>query len=236
MSKILINEISRLEKRLLTLSGCAEENLHKAVKAVTDRDRVRAQAVIAADAQIDRQEVDLEEEGLKLLALHRPVAGDLRFIVAVIKMNSDLERIGDLAETIARQALLLADRPEVPAPFDLQPMAARASAMIRDTLDALIRADVATARQVRAADKEVDALHHANLARVENAIRTNVEAVDAYLAYLSVSRSLERIADHAKDIAADILYMLEGEIVRHPQKAESDPAAGPPVDQRGLVT
>ena len=215
MPSILQNEIAKLEQRLLSLGGYAEESIHRAVKAVAERDRQLAQQVIADDAEIDALEVDLEEEGLKVLALHRPVAGDLRFIVAVLKINNDLERVGDLATSIARQALITADRPDVRAPFDLPAMAVKATTMLRQSLDALVGADVGLARQVRGADREVDAAHQANTAALEAAIAGGVGGTTCYLAYLAVSRSLERIADHAKNIADDVVYMLAGEIVRH---------------------
>jgi phosphate transport system protein len=215
MPNILQNEIAKLEKRLLSLGGFAEESVHRAVRAVVERDRDLAQQVILADAEIDTLEVDLEEEGLKVLALHRPVAGDLRFIVAVLKINNDLERIGDMGTSIARQALIVTNRPEVAVPFDVQAMAQKAVAMLRQALDALVRADVGLARQVKGADADVDAAHLANTAAIEAAIARCVSGTGCYLAYLAVSRSLERIADHAKNIAADVIYLLEGDIVRH---------------------
>jgi phosphate transport system protein len=215
MPNILQNEIAKLEKRLLSLGGCAEESIHRAVRAVVERDRHLAQQVVEADTEIDNLEVDLEEEGLKVLALHRPVAGDLRFIVAVLKINNDLERVGDLATSIARQALIVTDRPVLAAPFDVPTMAQKAVAMLRRSLDALVQADVGLARQIRGADKEVDAAHQANTAAIEASIARNTGGTTGCLAYLAVSRSLERVADHAKNIADDVIYLLEGDIVRH---------------------
>ncbi len=224
MPNILQSEIAKLENRLLSLGGCAEASIHRAVHAMVERDRDLAQQVILDDAEIDGLEVDLEEEGLKVLALHRPVAGDLRFIIAVLKINNDLERIGDMGTSIARQALTVADRPEVAVPFDVQAMAQKAVAMLRQALDALVRADVELARQVKGADKEVDAVHLANTRGIEAAIARCVSGTGSYLAYLAVSRSLERVGDHAKNIAADVIYMLGGDIVRHRGPADQDGA------------
>jgi phosphate transport system protein len=215
MPNILQNEIAKLEARLLHLAGCAEESIHRAVRAMVERDRDCAQQVILDDAEIDTLEVDLEEEGLKVLALHRPVAGDLRFIIAVLKINNDLERIGDMGTSIARQALVVARRADVAVPFDVLAMAQKAAAMLRQALDALVRSDVDLARRVHGADKDIDAAHEANTASIEAAIARCVSGTSCYLAYLAVSRSLERVADHAKNIADDVVYMLEGDIVRH---------------------
>ncbi|OGV71910.1 MAG: phosphate transport system regulatory protein PhoU [Lentisphaerae bacterium RIFOXYB12_FULL_65_16] len=225
MSKILQNEIRRLEWQMLSLSGVAEDMIYRAVKAVETRDRRLGEEVIASDSEIDRMEVELEEEGLKILALHHPVAVDLRFIVAVIKINSDLERLGDLATTIAKQAVILSDRPEIPQPFDLHQMARKAWTEVRTSLDALVHLDVAVARQVPEMDREIDALHKTNGGLIERGIRDKPDATASLLAFWAVSRSLERVADHAKSIAADVIYMVEGEIVRHNRKPEHP--AGP---------
>lgn len=215
MSKLLENEVHRLEKQMLALCGLAEDAICKAVKAVEDRNRDLANAVIESDTAIDRAEVELEEEGLKTLALHQPVAVDLRFIVAVLKINSDLERLGDLATSIAKQALALADLPDMPQPFDVRGMSAKAVHMICMSIDALVRLDAAMARQVRSLDREVDTRHHENLVLLEYTMRERPASVPACMAYLAVSRSLERVGDHAKNIADDVIYMVEGEIVRH---------------------
>ncbi len=215
MSKLLRNEISRLEKQMLVLSTLAEENLHKALKALQNRDITLAKEVIEGDAEVDRQEVELEEECLKILALHQPVAIDLRFIVAVLKINNDLERVADLAVNIADRVLTLADFQEVEIPFDVHEMAKHAWSMIHWSLDACVSMDAVLARKVLAADKEVDDMNRANFARIQDAIQQNVQLLPAYIAYLSVSRNLERVADHATNIAEDVIYMLEGGIIRH---------------------
>jgi len=228
MSKILLSEIDRLEKSLLRLSTVAEESLHKAVKAVLTRDPQLARSVIAADAEVDEMEVELEEDCLKVLALHQPVASDLRYIVVMLKINNDLERVGDLATNIAQRALLISDQPEITVPFDLQSMAEKVWTMIRDSVDALVRLDEALAGSVRELDKEVDRQHHANYDQLAAAAKKNIPLLDAYIAYLSVSRSLERIADHATNIAEDVVYLLEGAIVRHDGMHKQVPDAAQP--------
>lgn len=218
MSKILQREIQYLEQQLLGISSLAEGRVYRAIKSFEDRDIPAAEKVIADDLEIDRREVELEEACLKVLALHQPVAGDLRFIVALLKINNDLERVGDLATTVARRAISLARGPEVNAPFDLHRMAECAWSMVHDSLTALVDLDRDAARGVCAADKEVDAIHRRNLTRLEEAIRSDLPHLACYLAYMRVSRALERIADHATNIAEDVLYMLDGEIIRHEKK------------------
>ena len=215
MSKILHTEIRALEKKLLVLSARIEEAVHHAAKAVETRDRGLAEEVIRDDDDIDRMEVEFEEEALKVLALHQPVAVDLRCIIALMKMNDDLERLGDLATTVAKQGLVLMQNPEKVPPCDLSGMAEKACAMIRTSVDAMVRLDAGLARAVRRTDKEMDALHAANSAAIRNAIRQDVDAVDSYLAYYLISRTLERMGDHAKNMADDVVYRIEGAIVRH---------------------
>ena len=215
MPKHLQTEIEKLKKELLTLSAIVEETVHRAVSCIVRRDEVLARKVLEKDDEIDRMEVDVEEECLKILALHQPVATDLRFIVAVLKINSDLERIGDLAVNIAERAVFLAQQPKLDLPYDLPGMAEKAKAMLRHSLDALVNHDARLAREVCAADDEVDAINRDMYEQVKKAIHLHPERVDYLIHLLSVSRHLERIADHATNIAEDVTYMLEGEIVRH---------------------
>jgi phosphate transport system protein len=227
MSKLLQNEISKLEKKMLTLSALAEENVHKAIKAVDARDIALAQETIESDVEVDRLEVELEEDCLKTLALYQPVASDLRFIVAILKINNDLERVGDFATSIARRAIALADLPRVELPFDLHSMGEKAWSMISRALDALVSVNTALAQQVRIDDKEVDQMHHDNVAKLQEALQNNARYIDCYTALFLVSRSLERIGDHATNIAEDVIYLFEGEIVRHgnkeaPKKASAE--------------
>ncbi|MGE0435276.1 MAG: phosphate signaling complex protein PhoU [Planctomycetota bacterium] len=211
----LRRELDRLKKLVLELAALVEENLQKAVKAALDRNPDLAAEVIASDVRVDEMEVDVEEECLKILALHQPVAIDLRFIVAVLKLNSDVERIGDLAVNIAERAEYLARHPKIELPSAIPTMFDRTQRMLRDVLRALIDMNTAIARGVREADDEVDDLHRGMYRYVEQKLREDPEEIERLLQILTISRYLERIADHTTNIAEDIIYMIEGEIVRH---------------------
>ena len=226
MSTHLRRELESLKRQTLSLSALVEENVRSAVLSLERRDERLAQAVIDADLEVDQAEVDLEEECLKILALHQPVAIDLRFIVAALKINNDLERIGDLAVNIAERAQYLATHDRVAWPFDLMAMAERAQAMVKQSLDALVTMDAGLARQVCAADDEVDAMNREVYLQVQKAIRERPEQLEALVHLLSASRHLERIADHATNIAEDVIYMTRGEIVRHQAEKYASGAPG----------
>lgn len=215
MSQIFLREVQRLKELVLDLCTLVEEAVERAVRAVEARDPELARTVIRGDDQIDTLEVQLQEECFKIVALHQPVAVDLRFVVAVIKFNSDLERIGDLAVNVAERAVELSAASAPPVPFDFPAMAAAVRGMVRQSLEALVNLDVALARRVMTMDDEVDRLHWSNFRKVEEAIRTQPEQVGTMLQYLSLSRYLERMADQATNVAEDVVYIVEGRIVRH---------------------
>jgi phosphate transport system protein len=215
MPKHLEHELERLKRQILSLSALVEESVRDAVLALERRDERLAQQVIERDVEVDQAEVDLEEECLKVLALHQPVAIDLRFIVAALKINNDLERIGDLAVNVAERAQYLAAHDPVEIPFDFAAMAEKARNMVRVSLDALVNLDPHLAREVCAADDEVDAMNREMYLAVQRRILERPDQIAALIHLLSTSRHLERIADHATNIAEDVLYMVEGEIVRH---------------------
>ena len=215
MSTHLQQEIENIKHKLLTLVATAEEAVEQAVKSVDERDAALAQTVIDGDFALDRAEVGLEEDCLKILALYQPVATNLRVIVSVMKMNNDIERIGDLAVNIAERALFLCSKAPVEAPSDLAEMRAKALAMLTGSVDALVRLDTQRAREIRAADDEVDAINRRLFKEFSAAVRKRPEQVEGLLSYLSVGRHLERIADYATNIAEDVIYLMEGEIVRH---------------------
>ena len=214
----LHREIDDLKKQLLMLATVVEERVRMAVKAIDRRDTETALSVIDGDSEIDRMEVELEEEGLKVLALHQPVAIDLRYIIAILKINNDLERIGDLAVNLAKSAVFLAAHPKMDVLLDFPTMADKAQAMFKKSLDALVEMDDRLAYEVCAADEEVDALRDEMDELVMEKLRTQPEHLESFLHLLGVSRRLERVADHATNIAEDVLYMIEGDVVRH--KAE----------------
>lgn len=215
MAVHLQKEENKLKKQILALGATVEESVRKAVASLEKRDEKLASDVLDHDNDIDQMEVDLEEECLKILALYQPVAQDLRFVIAVLKINNDLERIGDLAGNIAERALRLSQDGTASIPFDFHKMAERVQLMLRHALDALVNADVALALEVRNSDDEVDDMHREVYRIVEEEIRKDVDKVGSLIQFLAISRSLERIADHATNIAEDVTYMIEGDIVRH---------------------
>ncbi|MCK4302876.1 MAG: phosphate signaling complex protein PhoU [Candidatus Eisenbacteria sp.] len=215
MSMHLQKEIEKLKKMVLSLSAVVEDSVQKAVAAIETRDAALAMEVIETDPEIDQAEIDVEEECLKILALHQPVAIDLRFIVAVLKMNNDLERIGDLAVNVAKRASFVCRHATIDAPSGFTPMARKTLEMLRESLDALMNMDAERARHVLAADDEVDNLNREMFQKVFRAIRKNPENIEVLQSYLSATRYLERIADCATNVAEDVIYMMEGRIVRH---------------------
>lgn len=215
MTLLMLRELDRIKKGLLELCAMVEESVVKAIQAVVNNNVDIAREVIAGDDDIDTREVELDEECFKLIALYQPVAMDLRFVVAVIKFNNDLERIADLAANIAERALVLANSRDISAPFDVAQMTDSVQDMLKKSLDALVNLDVDLARRVLTMDDEVDHMHSNNYQLVKDEIRKRPEHIDALLQYVTVSRHLERIADLATNIAEDVVYIVEGEIVRH---------------------
>ena len=200
---------------MLALRTLVEERVADATRALELRDSDLAANVIAGDNQIDDVEVEVEEECLKILALHQPVASDLRFIVAALKINNDLERVGDLAVNIAERTQYIASQPPANLALDFSTMAAKARTMLKRALDALVENDVSIAREVRTSDDEVDAMNREMYRAVQAALETQTDNVQLLIHLLNVSRHLERVADLATNIAEDVIYMIEGEIVRH---------------------
>ena len=219
MAQHLQREVEQLKKKILTLGATVEGSVHKAVDSIQRRDVDLADVVIAGDSAIDQFEVDLEEDCLKILALHQPVAIDLRFIVVVLKINSDLERIGDLAANMAERSKFLATHAQITVPYDLFTLAEKAQKMVTQSLDSLVNLDSVLARDVCRMDTEVDTLNREAFNSVKDTIKARPDQVDSLIAYLSISRYLERIADHATNIAEDVIYMAEGTIARHSAEA-----------------
>jgi phosphate transport system protein len=215
MSVLLQREIERLKKHLLSLCALVEDQVQLAVRALLERDVDLAKTVERRDAEIDAREVEVEEECLKTLALHQPVAIDLRLVVAALKINNDLERIGDLAVNISRKAAAFADEPPIDIPFDIAGMSDITQSMLRDSLDALVNMDENLAHRVCIRDDEVDRMKHDYRVQVEEMIRRDPNQTRALLRLLAVTRNLERIADCATNIAEDVIYMANGKIIRH---------------------
>lgn len=225
MIRHLQRELDRLKKRILSLGAMVEERVRMAIQALETRDGDLATKIIDSDREIDEIEVEVEEECLKILALHQPVAVDLRFISAVIKINNDLERIGDEAVNIAERVENISKRPPVTVPFDFSIMSEKAEAMLKSSLDSLVNLDADLAHKVCLLDDEVDEIDHIIYDKIKDAINRQPDRVAYLINLLLVSRHLERIADHATNIAEEVIYMVEGEISRHRKdKLNSDQA------------
>ncbi len=215
MTKLFNRELEKLKKSILSLGAIVEEAVRMAIKAIELRDAEIAKKIIVDDRRIDEIEVEIEEECLKILALHQPVAVDLRFITVVIKINNDLERIGDEAVNIAERVESLAKRKGAGFTFDYTDMAEKAEAMLKMSLDALVNLDINLAFNVLVKDEEVDEILAEVYNQTKQAIRENADDVAFLINQYLISRHLERIADHATNIAEDVIYMIDGEIHRH---------------------
>ena len=215
MARHIEHQIAQLKNSILQFGTIVEESISRSNTALFKRDVELAQKVVANDTEIDRLEVELEEECLKVLALYQPVAADLRFVVAVLKINNDLERIGDLASNIAKTVSQLTITGPLELPEEISSMAKQAEEMVKNSLDAVVKADPDLARQVRKEDDIVDAGRHTVRKLVIQQIKKDPEKVEGLLQINTISKHLERIADMATNIAEDVIYMVEGEIVRH---------------------
>ena len=218
MTKHLQRDLEGLERRLLVLAAQVEEAVRRSITSLLEQRIELAEKVIDGDAEVDRREVELEEECLKALALHQPVASDLRFIAACLKINSDLERIGDLAANIAERSVSLASRGGVPVPNRFRDMMETTVSMLRGSIDAFVRGDAAQARNVYNQDDLVDHGNRKVIAGLLEAMHEDSEFIDPAVELFSISKNLERIADHATNIAEDVIYLVEGDIVRHKMK------------------
>lgn len=215
MAENFHRQLHELKQEIMLAGSLVERSLAQAVQALATRDDGLARQVIATDDEIDRLELVIEEDCLRILALYQPVALDLRFVVAVLKINSDLERIGDLAEKIAKRAIALSRQSEIDVPGELEHMAAAAQSMVAHSLEALVQADAALAQKVRCDDDEVDALRDLLFERIREQIAVHPERTDPLMKLESVARHLERLADMASHIAEEVIYMVQGAIVRH---------------------
>lgn len=215
MGNHLRSELDKLKKNLLSLSTEVEDALNKAILSVRNSDQKLAKEVIEADHHIDQREVEVEEQCLAILALHQPVAKDLRFVIAILKINNDLERIGDLAVNISERTIHLAKQDKIQIPFDFIKMSEKSLLMLKRSLDAFINMDLKLANEVWESDDEIDTMNREVYARVYAGVKKNPEQVEPLIHYLSISRHLERIGDYATNICEDVIYMAEGRIVRH---------------------
>jgi phosphate transport system protein len=233
MAKHLLRDLNNLQRDLVAYAGLVEDAVNKATRALQQRDAALAREVLAGDNQIDLEENALNEECLKLLALHQPVAGDLRRITAAMMITTDLERMGDLAEDIAGRALILASPPYLPVPAQLQRMTDLVLIMVRLSLDSFVNLNREQAERVLRMDDEVDRYNVEIIEEVVEAMKNAPALIEPGLSLFSASRHLERIADHATNIAEDVIYLIEGEIVRHRPLPGRPPGDGPPGAEPG---
>ncbi len=215
MPKHLQRELEKLKKQILSLGTMVEERVRMAIKSMGGQNAEFAEQVIRTDYEIDELEVEIEEECLKILALHQPVAVDLRFLAAVIKINNDLERIADEAANIAKCVSYMAKRERIGAPFEYTEMSEIAECMLKLSLDALVNLDLDLAFRVLTMDDQADKTYGLIYDQIKEIIRKLPERVGYLINMFLIARYLERIADHATNIAEEVIYLIEGEIIRH---------------------
>jgi len=215
VSKHLERDLDDLQKNILGLASLVEKALSQSITALRDRNPEMARSVIQGDVQIDKEENQINEDCLKILALHQPVAGDLRRCTAAMMIITDLERMGDLAEEISERAIQLCTPPLFPIPEGLQRMADMTTIMVRQSLDAFVNLDVKQALMVVRMDDEVDRYNNQIIQEIIKLMKESPLNIQHGLSMFSAVRHIERIADHATNIAEDVVYLVEGEIVRH---------------------
>jgi phosphate transport system protein len=215
MTRHFHDELDALKQTLLAMGGLVEDQIRRAMRALLERDDVLAQDVIDRDRQVNTYDVEVDEQCVNLLALNQPAASDLRFITTAMKIVTDLERIGDQAVNIAQRALELNREPQLKPYIDLPRMADRAQRMVKESLDAFVAGDTALARQVCAADAEVDALKEQIFRELLTYMMEDPRTVSRAIRVILISRFMERVADHATNIAEMVIYLVEGKMVRH---------------------
>ncbi len=215
MAKRFEEELVELKKCVLKMGNLVEVAISKSIRAVLDRDSKLAEEVIGADGDINRIEIVIDEKCLDLLALQQPVAIDLRFIAAVMKINNDLERMGDLAVNIAEMAKYLATQPELKISLDFTKMMEFTQKMVKESLDALVNKDAKLARNICRDDDVVDDLKRQMFLELMKHMKEDPETIERSTHLMLISRHLERIADQATNIAEDVVYMVEGKIIKH---------------------
>ncbi len=217
----LREELDELNHRLLEMSRLVENSIHRSVNAVVDRENQAAYNVFDNEARINQLEIAIDNIAIRLLALQQPMAADLRFVTMCIKINNNLERMGDIAVNIAECALSLSGLPEAKPQIDIPHMSALAQNMIRNSMDAFVRRDAGLARSVLTSDDAVDNLRDEMYAKIVRYMEEDPRRVHPGIDYIFIARGLERLADHATNIAEDVLYFVQGIDVRH--HAEKDP-------------
>lgn len=215
MSHDLDLELTRLKRELLTMSASTETRVSECIQALLERDDKLAHHVRVSDDEIDKMEVDIEAACLRVLALYQPMASDLRFVLAAMRINTALERMADLARSVAKRAMKLAEKPPVAIPNELREMTEATRRMVADTMLSLSQQDAELARQVRRSDHIIDAKNRELYAWVIREIPGHLDQVQPIIDLLLATRTIERIGDTASQIAEDVIFMVGGTIVRH---------------------
>jgi phosphate transport system protein len=216
LGRHFVRDLEGLWAGVLRLAAVVEDALNQSVRALCDGRADLADSVRVEERDVDRREVQIERDCLKVLALHQPVASDLRRVASVLKVNGDLERISNLARNIAKRVKKLAADPvAIPIPQSLEAMALEVLAQVRDALDALAKSDAEFARAVIAGDRRIDRHHREILRELKDEIRNDPDRLNTWLRLINTARNLERIADHATNIAEAVVYLKEGDIIRH---------------------
>ncbi len=213
-------EQERVKQRLLEMSSLVEQAIELSVRAITHRDRAAADRVFTTEVEINRMEVEIDDQSINLLALHQPMATNLRFLIAILKIVPNLERMGDLSVNIAHTAKVLLDRPAAAPIVDIPLMAGLVRSMVRKSIDAFALSDAAMAEDVLASDDEVDTMRTSCFHQLVAVMQSDAQRLRHALSLLTVTRTLERIADHATNIAEDVLFYVQGIDVRHRPGAE----------------
>jgi phosphate transport system protein len=213
------SELQVLKQRLLNMGALVEERVHQAVRALMERRLDVAESIATGDREVNELQIEIDDRCLKLLALQQPMAVDLRLITAAIKINSDLERIGDQAVNIAENVVKILPHPPLKPLIDIPRMAQITEGMTRDSLDAFVKKDVALARSVLKRDDEVDAAKDQVFRVLLTYMMADPGTIERALALILISRNLERIADHATNIAEDVIFLVEAKDVRHHHEA-----------------
>ena len=215
MSRHFHEELEALKQTLLAMGGLVEDQIRHVMQALVDRDDALASEVIERDRQVNAYDVEVDAQCVELLALHQPAAGDLRFITTAMKIVTDLERIGDQAVNIGQRVIELNREPQLKPYIDLPRMAERAQAMVKESLDAFVARDTELARRVRAEDDEVDALKEQIFRELLTFMMEDPRSIPRAIRLILISRCMERVADHATNIAEMVIYLVEGKMVRH---------------------
>ena len=215
MQRHFHEELEALKQTLLAMGGLVEDQIRRVMRALLERDDALAQEVIDRDQQVNAYDVEVDEKCVELLALHQPAAGDLRFITTAMKIVTDLERIGDQAVNIAQRALELNSEPQLKPYIDLPRMAELAQTMVKESLDAFVARDTGLARRVCGEDAAVDALNHQIFRELLTFTMADPTTIPRAIRLILIARFLERVADHATNIAEMVIYLVESRMVRH---------------------